>query len=103
MVHFWARFRIFPRPSKPSASHAGWAARARATAARTSSEVDWATVAMTPPVAGLTTSRPPPLAPLVLTLPFVATESAVWVSDIRDSPKRFADGQSGIVVRSALS
>src|SRR5829696_2837685 len=58
VTHFCARRRTFARPSKPSASHAGWAARARATIARTSSALATGTVATTSPVAGFATGMP---------------------------------------------
>jgi hypothetical protein len=58
VTHFWARRRIRERPSKPSASHPGCAARARATTACTSSADSTGTVAMTSPVAGFSTGMP---------------------------------------------
>src|SRR5215211_6959000 len=55
-THFWARFRIRARPSKPSASQPGWAARAFATSSDTRSMGTTGTLAMTSPVAGFSTS-----------------------------------------------
>src|SRR5918996_2134019 len=55
-THFWARRRMRPRPSKPSASQPGCAARARATTPATSSTDRAGTEAMTWPVAGFCTS-----------------------------------------------
>jgi hypothetical protein len=54
-THFCARRRTRARPSKPSASQAGCAARARATSARTSSGVTRGIVATRAPVAGFST------------------------------------------------
>jgi hypothetical protein len=55
-THFCARRRTFARPSKPSASHAGWAARARAASAATPAADVTATVAIRSPVAGFSTA-----------------------------------------------
>ena len=52
------RSRMRPRPSKPSASHAGWAARPRTAIARTASAPRSGTWAMTSPVAGFSTGIP---------------------------------------------
>src|SRR5215207_9166886 len=62
MTHFCARRRMRSRPSWPSASHAGWAARARATISRTSSADRLGTDAMISPVAGFSTGMSLPLA-----------------------------------------
>ena len=55
-IHFWQRFMTAARPSNPSASHPGWARRARSANAATSSGGTTGTVAITCPVAGFSTS-----------------------------------------------
>src|SRR5438105_15837211 len=54
--HRWARFRMFARPPIPSASHAGWASRARSTRLSISGGVTAGSSATRVPVAGLRTS-----------------------------------------------
>src|SRR3954453_8866506 len=58
VTHFWARRRMRPRPSNPSACQPTWASRARATIAATSSGATVGTVRMTSPVAGFSTAMP---------------------------------------------
>src|SRR4051812_37393179 len=55
VTHFWQRRRMRARPAKPIASQAGWAARACATIAATSSASRLGTEPTTSPVAGFST------------------------------------------------
>jgi hypothetical protein len=54
-IHFCARRKIRPRPSKPIASQPGWASRPRAPICASSSAPTIGTVEITSPVAGFST------------------------------------------------
>ena len=77
-IHFWQRFSTAARPSKPSASHPGWAARARATSSATCSGATTGTLAITFPVDGFSTSIVPAAAAPFDPVPGTVVVSVTW-------------------------
>src|SRR5437764_14319269 len=81
-IHFCARRRTLPRPSKPIAAHSGCAARARVAIASSSAGPNTGIVVISSPVAGFSTgivaAAEPPLVSTVIRCSTLDIRPLLW-------------------------